>query len=121
MQQPFLCIPYFHFSTDDLDRQTWRENIWALIQEDNNGKLTDGANGQNGERVMIVCWTNWIRMQRCGREMMSAGGVVSGWSRSAAEGDLHGDVYNKDQMKPRNYVQVVLKLIKMRHAHDELG
>lgn len=35
-------------------------------------------------------------MQRCGREMLSAGGVVSGWSRSAAEGDLHGDVYNKD-------------------------
>lgn len=45
---------------------------------------------------MIVRWTNWIRMQRCGREMLSAGGVVSGWSRSAAEGDLHGDVYNKD-------------------------
>ncbi len=22
--------------------------------------------------------------------------AVSGWSRSAAEGDLHGDVYNKD-------------------------
>lgn len=38
---------------DDLDRQTWRENIWLSIQEDNNGKLTDGANGQNSQNVMI--------------------------------------------------------------------